>query len=75
VLRDDNAPATRAARAAPAVVRPRVARGPQPGQNFATRRVPALGLNPAAAEWTPKRGGRSRKQKKTRRRRLQRKTL
>ena len=81
VLRHDNAPATRAARAAPAapaapaVVRPRVARGPQPGQNFATRRVPALGLNPAAPEWTPKGRGRTRKQKKTRRRRLQRKTL
>lgn len=89
VLRHDNAPAVpglnvaaaewRPRPAPPAVVRPRVARGPQPGQNFATRRAPALGLNPAAAEWRPQGRGRKnktlRKQKKTRRRRLQRKTL
>jgi len=88
VLRHDNAPAVPglnvaaaewrprpAAPAAQAVVRPRVARGPKPGENFATRKAPALGLNPAAAEWTPKGRGRTRKQKKTRRRRLQRKTL
>jgi hypothetical protein len=91
VLRHDNAPAVPglnvaaaewrprpaapAAPAAQAVVRPRVARGPKPGENFATRKAPALGLNPAAAEWRPQGRGRTRKQKKTRRRRLQRKTL
>jgi hypothetical protein len=88
VLRHDNAPAVPGLNVAaaewrprpdpPAVVRP-VARGPQPGQNFATRKASALGLNPAAAEWRPQGRGRKnktlRKQKKTRRRRLQRKTL